>query len=101
MTGKLLTSTEAAQRLGISTCRLYEWLTLSDRGDFVLRGVPITINYFQSGARGQGRIKIAAEEVERLLAQMRVRPAHRRRRRSRVQQPILQHITAKLGRPDD
>jgi hypothetical protein len=100
MSKELLTSRDAARRLGISVPRLYEWLALSDRGDFQLRGAPVTIDYFQGGAKGQGRIRIAAKEVDRLLGLMRVWPAPQRDRRSPARRPTLQHITAKPGRPD-
>jgi hypothetical protein len=100
MSRELLSSGEAARRLGISIPRLYEWLALSDRGDFLLRGAPITIDYFQGGARGQGRIRIAAREVDRLLDLMRVKPVQRRKRQSPTRRSTLRHITAKPGRPD-
>ena len=100
MSKELLSSTEAARRLGISVPRLYEWLALSDRGDFLLRGVPLTIEYFQGGAKGQGRIRIATEEVNRILGLMRVQPSPQHTRRSPTKRPVLRYITAKPGRPE-
>lgn len=101
MPDKLLTSTEAARRLGVSVHRLYEWLAQSDRGRFLLRGAPITVEYFQSGAKGQGPIRISVREVERLLDRMRVKPTTQRNRRNPTIRTALQHITAKPGRPDE
>ncbi|NJS14424.1 MAG: hypothetical protein HC788_07160 [Sphingopyxis sp.] len=37
----------------------------------VIRGQPVTVNYLQGGPKGQGRIRIEAEEVERLKAAIR------------------------------
>jgi len=50
----LLSATEAARRLGISRLTLYQWLADSNAGTLVIRGQPVTIDYFQSGPRGQG-----------------------------------------------
>lgn len=71
---KLLTSEQAAAKLGISVLTLYDWLSQSDSGKFAIRGQAITINYFQGGRRGQGRIRIENQEVERLQDAMRVQP---------------------------
>lgn len=96
----LLSTRDAAQRLGISRASLYDWLAQSDAGTFVLRGRPVTIDYLQGGARGQGRIRIEAGEVERLKELMRVRPQPARRRRSPKPQQHFPGITVELGRPD-
>jgi hypothetical protein len=93
-----LTSREAARRLGISTASLYDWLADSTAGRFLLHGQPVTIQYFQSGARGQGRIKIEAQEVERLRDLMRVRPRPQTVRRPPIQQALFPGIYVKLGR---
>ena len=100
MANILLSTTDAAQRLGISRASLYDWLALSDAGTFVLRGRPVTIDYFQSGAKGQGRIKIEKNEVERLRELMRVRPQPSRRRRLPTKRIDYPGITVELGIPD-
>jgi len=97
----LLTSNEAAERLGLSRAGFYAWLAASDAGTFVLRGQDFTIEYFQSGAKGQGRIQIAESEIQRILEAMKVRPKRlvpRRRTRSTMHFP---GITVPLGVPDD
>jgi len=101
MFGELLSSQEAAQRLGISVTSLYDWLARSDQGEFMLRGQSLTISYLQGGAQGQGRIQIEASEIERLKGAMRVHPKPQPRRRlpSRMQQ--YPGITVPLGRPED
>ena len=63
MAEELLSAREAARRLGLAVTSLYDWLGRSDRGLLVLRGRRVTIHYLQTGARGQGRIKIEAAEV--------------------------------------
>ena len=100
MSSEVLSSEKSAKRLGISVPTLYDWLGQSDVGAFVLRGQPFTIDYFQGGARGQGRIRIDVKEIERLKEAMRVRPQTQPKRR---QPTIPQHypgITVPLGRPD-
>ncbi len=99
MSNQLLTSHEAAKRLGLSVASLYEWLARSDSGEFILRGTPFTINYFQGGARGQGRIQIEASEIERIREAMRVRPQATPKRRTKVQPTHFPGITVPLGRP--
>lgn len=101
MSSELLSSEQAARRLGISVLTLYAWLDQSDAGQFEIRGRPVTIDYFQGGRRGQGRIKIAGREIERLLSLMRVTPRVAQLRQRPKKQSTLQHITTKLGRPDD
>lgn len=100
MSDELLPAREAARRLGISVTSLYDWLARSDRGQFVIRGQPITVDYLQSGAKGQGRIKIEASEVERLKERMRVRPQPTQRPRPPVRRNRYPGITVKLGRPN-
>ena len=97
----LVSSSEAAERLGIAVLTLYDWLGQSDRGEFQIRGEPVTIEYFQGGRRGQGRIKISEWEVDRLLNLMRVYPSPKRNRQPPKPKRTLKHITASLGRPDD
>ena len=75
MSDDLLSTNEPAQRLGISRATLYQWLAESDAGALVIRGQSITIDYHQGGAKGQGRIRMESEEVERLKNLMRVRHA--------------------------
>jgi hypothetical protein len=101
MSPELLSSEQAAPRLGISVLTLYDWLSQSDAGEFKLRGHSVTIDYYQGGRRGQGRIKIDTKEVERLLSLMRVAPKAARARKRPEKRTTLQHITAKLGRPND
>ena len=97
MSDELLSTAEAARRLGISCASLYSWLAQSNAGTFVLHGQAVTIDYFQSGARGQGRIKIEATEVERLRDLMRVRPRPQTVRRPPIQQTQFPGIYVKLG----
>jgi hypothetical protein len=99
MYDNLLCSKEAARRLGISRACLYEWLGQSDAGAFMIRGQPVTIDYLQGGAKGQGRIQIAAVEVERLKDLMRVRPRKLPSRRLPDPHSNYPGITVKLGRP--
>ena len=101
MAAILLAASEAANRLGIARSTLYSWLSQSDAGTFMIRGRPETICYFQTGQRGQGRIKIDAREVERLLSLMRVTPKQAVQRIPTTKKKPLYHITATLGRPDD
>jgi hypothetical protein len=101
MENELLTSREAARRLGISRTSLYDWLAQSDAGTFVIRGRPVTIDYLQGGAKGQGRIMIEASEVERLKELMRVRPRPVRHRKPPTKCSHYPGITVKLGCPDD
>jgi hypothetical protein len=91
---------EAASRLGISASQLYLWLCQSDRGEFVIRGQPVTIDYLQGGPKGQGRIRIDASEIERLNNLMRVRPQCRLPRRPSTPRGSYPGITVKLGRPE-
>ena len=98
---ELLSTTDAAQRLGISRASLYDWLARSDAGTFVLRGCPVTIDYLQGGAKGQGRIKVEAGEVERLKELMRVRSRPARQRRPPVRRHHYPGITVELGDPGD
>ena len=101
MVTELLTSRETARRLGISPATLYDWLAQSDAGTFVIRGMPTTIHYYQGGRKGQGRIKIEPQEIERLLDLMKVSPKTNSRRQPPRPTTPFQHITTKLGRPDD
>lgn len=101
MSRELLSSHEAARRLGVSPTTLYDWLAQSDAGTFMIRGQPVVICYYQGGRRGQGRIKIDGQEVERLLALMRVSPIPPQARRPPSKKTSLNHITTQLGRPDD
>ncbi len=100
MTGEVLSAQAAARRLGIAVASLYDWLARSDAGEFVLRGRAFTINYFQGGARGQGRIQIEDTEIERLREAMRVHPHPVRQRRPPIPIQHYPGITVPLGRPD-
>ncbi len=96
---QLLNVSEAARRLGITTTCLYDWLSQSDRGLLVIRGQAVTVSYFQGGPRGQGRIRIQAMEVERLLELMRVVPQAYVKRRLPARSLSFPGITVPLGRP--
>ncbi|MEZ6125220.1 MAG: DNA-binding protein [Planctomycetaceae bacterium] len=98
----LLTSQQAAEALGISVLTLCDWLGQSDAGEFEVRGEPVTIEYYQGGRKGQGRIRIDGAEVRRLLSFMRSTPKPQCRRQSPTKKSnSFRHITTKLGRPDD
>jgi len=100
MSEELLSAKEAARRLGMAVTSLYDWLGQSDRGFLVIRGERVTIDYLQGGPQGQGRIKLAASEVERLQDLMRVRPQRPAPRRRPLRQHLFPGITVPLGRPD-
>lgn len=100
MDDELLTTGQAAQRLGITTASFYSWLAQSNAGTFVLQGQPVTIAHMQGGAKGRGRIRIEAREVERLKDLMRVRPRSIPPRRPPVHQTQFPGISVKLGRPE-
>ncbi|MBL8799780.1 MAG: DNA-binding protein [Planctomycetia bacterium] len=100
MSEEFLTAQEAARRLGSAVASLYDWLGQSDRGLLVIRGQPVTIDYLQGGAQGQGRIRIEAGEVERLKNLMRVRPQPLLPRRPPIRPSTFPGITVPLGRPD-
>jgi len=78
---------------------LYSWLGLSDYGLLVIRGKTVSIHYYQGGPRGQGRIRIAAQEVERIKELMRVHPQRLRQRRPRRNQDAYPGIVVTLGLP--
>lgn len=100
MSDDLLTINEAARRLGISAVTLYDWLGRSDHGLLEIRGHNVTVLYYQGGSRGQGRIRIPAAEVERLLQCMRVVPGKApKRRRTTESMRSFPGITVPLGRP--
>ena len=99
MSEELLTAAEAARRLGVTTTTLYDWLGRSRIGALEIRGQKAVIQYFQGGARGQGRIRIEAGEVERLRDLMRVRPLHPAPVIRRPRIAAWPGITVPLGRP--
>lgn len=99
MDDQLLSTKEAAQRLGISVLTLYGWLGLSDVGQLLIRGQQVTIRYFQTGPRGQGRIRIDVGEVERIKELMRVCPQHVMPRLRPIRRDQFPGITVPLGRP--
>jgi len=101
MSTKLLNSEQAADALGISVPTLYDWLSQSDRGEFAIRGVPVTISYLQGGRRGQGRIKVSAKEVERLLELMRVSPKPKKKLPKRRGSSEFRFLQCEPGRPDE
>jgi hypothetical protein len=99
MSHDLLSPKEAARCLGITVTTLYDWLSQSDYGQLIIRGQKVSIEYFQGGAKGQGRIRFEASEVERIKELMRVRPSHSATRRPPTRQHIFPGITVPLGRP--
>ena len=101
MNSNTLSAQEAAEKLGISTSSFYDWLAQSNAGQFMLRGRSATIDYYQGGRKGQGRIRIKQTEVDRLMGLMRVAPQSPRSTRSPRQRPRLTHINSPLGRPEE
>lgn len=97
MADRLLSTTEAAEQLGISRATLYAWVSRSNAGEFILRGQPVTIEHFQSGPQGQGRIQFESEEIQRLRELMRVRPRTAYQRRPPVRRQEFPGIHVKLG----
>ena len=95
-----LSAKEAAQRLGVTVTTFYDWLGQSDRGLLTIRGQSVTIDYFQSGQQGQGRIQIESSEVQRLREFMRVHPKPSVTRRPPTRRVIYPGITVPLGRPN-
>ncbi|MCE9556547.1 MAG: helix-turn-helix domain-containing protein [Planctomycetes bacterium] len=95
----MLTPKQAASRLGVTPTTLYDWLGRSRRGLFVLRGRPVIVEYFQTGAKGQGRIRIATKEVDRLRELMRVPVEPTHSPRPSVRRNRFPGITVPLGRP--
>ncbi|NLS95143.1 MAG: DNA-binding protein [Planctomycetaceae bacterium] len=100
MENDLLSTIQAAQRLAISTTTMYQWLADSDAGTLVIRGQQVRIGYLQGGPKGQGRIKIEAQEIERLKDLMRVQPSQPRHRCPPRPKNFFPGITVELGRPD-
>lgn len=96
---RLWSAEQAAQRLGVSRQTLYAWLAQSDAGTLVIRGQGVTVEYLQTGPRGQGRIRIGNLEVERLRDLLRVRPQRLTQRRPPVPLQEFPGITVPLGRP--
>ena len=100
MTDALLNTDEAARRLGITRATLYQWLADSNAGTLVIRGQPVTIDYFQGGTQGQGRIRLATAEVDRLIQLTRVHPRPEHRRRAPARFEMYPGIIVPLGCPD-
>ena len=101
MDSQLLNSRDAATALGVSVLTLYDWLSQSDAGEFEIRGQSVTINYYQGGRKGQGRIQIEAAEVDRLKELMRVRPRPVPQRHPPQRRHFYPGITVELGDPGD
>lgn len=99
MSDAMLTAAQAASRLGVTAATFYDWLSRSDYGQFVLRGETVLIEYFQGGARGQGRIRIASKEVERIQELMRVPLRAISKRRPPQRSAKFPGINVSLGRP--
>lgn len=100
MESSYFSAKEASQRLGVSVATLYDWLGQSDRGLLTIRGQAVTIDYFQSGRQGQGKIQIEASEVKRIRDLMRVRPQYAITRRAPIRRDSFPGITMHLGHPD-
>ena len=100
MPDELLTIPQAAGRLGLAATTLYDWLGRSDRGLLVVRGEAVTVDYYQGGPGGQGRIRIPEREVARLLELTRVTPRPDKTRRPPIRRDAFPGITVPLGRPD-
>jgi len=96
---ELLTAAAAATRLGVTVTTFYDWLGRSRIGELEIRGQRVTIDYFQGGGKGQGRIRIEAREVDRLRDLMRVRPQPAIFRARPVKQANWPGIHVPLGRP--
>jgi hypothetical protein len=96
---ELLTPRAASQRLGVAVTTLYDWLGRSELGLFALAGVRVTICYHQTGPKQQGRIRIPASEIDRLLTLMRVDPKCPPPRRPTVRPDSFPGINVALGRP--
>jgi hypothetical protein len=99
MSRQLLSANEAAERLGIAVTSFYDWLGKSNLGLLVIRGQSVTIRYYQGGSQGQGRIKIEADEVERIKELMRVVPERATLCRPPLPRNGFPGITVPLGRP--
>jgi transposase-like protein len=100
MSEELLSSAEAARRLGIAPTTLYDWLGQSRCQRLVIRGQSVSIRYYQGGAKGQGRIRIDAAEVERIKGLLEVRPQPHVERRTPMRRDAFPGIVVPLGRPD-
>ena len=99
MSNDFLTATEAARCLGVAVATFYDWLARSDAGLLVIREQPVTIRYFQGGARGQGRIRLETAEVQRLRELFRVQPRPRQARPAPPPRRTFPGIHVPLGRP--
>ena len=97
MADELLSTTDAARRLGISRSALYDWLSQSNVGQFMLRGQSVTIEYLQGGT-GAKDVWIEAREVERLKELMRF--SRVRCCRDDLPSKRTPGILVKLGRPN-
>lgn len=96
----LLSAKESAQELGVTVATLYGWLGLSRHNMLEIRGQRITVNYFQGGPKGQGRILIEAREVARLKEAMRVTSVAMPPRRTPIRYEAYPGIVVAIGRPD-
>lgn len=99
MSAELLSAAETAARLGITVTTFYDWLGKSRLGELEIRGRRVTISYLQGGARGQGRIRLEPQEVERLREQMRVSTVTPPPRNLPVRRDSFPGIVVPLGRP--
>jgi hypothetical protein len=96
----LLTPQDAARRLGLAVTTLYDWLGRSTVGLLSIGGERTSIEHYQTGPKQQGRIRIPAREIDRLLSLMRVQPQLSQPRRPSVCRDALPGITVPLGRPE-
>lgn len=95
----LLTVGEAARRLGVKPATVYDWLGRTRIGELVIQGQRVTIDYYQTGPNGKGRIQIEAAEVDRVRELMRVKPQIHVPRQLPVRTMNFPGITVPLGRP--
>jgi len=100
MSDELLSTSEAAHRLGIAPTTLYDWLGQSKRGLLRIRGLPVKIRYYQGGPQGQGRIRIPSGEVIRILELLEVRTQAHLERVTPIRRDTFPGIGVRLGRPD-
>lgn len=96
---EFLNARDAAHRLGVSVTTFYDWLGQSDRGLLRIRGQRATIEYFQGGPVGQGRIQIEPGEIDRIRELMRVRTLVAPPRRPPIRRDAYPGITVPLGLP--
>lgn len=94
-----LNAAEAANELGLRPATFYDWLSRSDYGLLEIRGVQVRIDYLQGGAKGQGKIRISEQEVQRIIELLRVKPMVMPRPPAPRPHRSFPGISVPLGRP--